>query len=39
VLDTLKRINEELARRGAPAQEASAPRAAEPVVEGETKPE
>ncbi len=44
VLDTLKCINEELMRRGTPAQESSAPRATEPVeattaVEGETKPE
>ncbi|MCX6017599.1 MAG: hypothetical protein NTZ50_03705 [Chloroflexi bacterium] len=44
VLDTLKCINEELMRRGTPAQESSAPRATEPVeartaVEGEPKPE
>ena len=39
VLDTLKAINADLARRAAPAQEASAPRAEEAVVESETKPE
>ena len=42
VLDTLKRINEELMRRGTPAQEASAPRAeaaADAVVEADAKPE
>jgi hypothetical protein len=39
VLDTLKAINADLARRAAPAQEASSPRAEEVVVEGETKPE
>jgi len=44
VLDTLKAINDDLARRAAPAQEASTPRAtdraADAVVEGgEAKPE
>jgi hypothetical protein len=37
VLDTLKAINADLARRAAPAQEASSPRAEEVVVEGERK--
>jgi hypothetical protein len=39
VLDTLKAVNADLARRAAPAQEASSPRAEETVVESETKPD